>query len=248
FTACGPTNRHVQKGAARVAELGEWVGSRCRRDMLADQGFGAAIWAAADRGEITEQQAPLVVRSLLTAGVDTTVHAISAILHCFATHPDQWQRLRADPSLVRTAFDEAIRLESPVQTFFRTTTQPIRVGSVEIPADEKVLLFLGAANRDPRRWEEPNTFDLSRDPSGHMGFGMGIHQCVGQHVARLEAEAILNALIRRVQHLELNGEPVRHLNNTLHAWASVPVRVELDHEGAQSTGSPTSLVTPAANP
>jgi len=224
FNAFGPDNDLVAKGAPHVAELSGWVGEQCRRESLSADGFGAAIWAAADRGEITPQQAPFVVRSLLTAGVDTTVHALSAIVHAFATNPDQWSRLVADPALARVAFDEAIRLESPVQTFFRTTTTDVRIGDTVVPAGRKVLMFLAAANRDPRRWTDPDRFDLSRDPSGHVGFGMGLHQCVGQHVARLEAEAVLTALARRVRTIELTGTPRRHHNNTLRAWASVPVR------------------------
>jgi 4-methoxybenzoate monooxygenase (O-demethylating) len=166
-----------------------------------------------------------VVRSLLTAGVDTTVHGISAVLYAFATHPDQWTRLVADPSLARVAFDEAVRWESPVQTFFRTTTTDVRIGDVVVPEGRKVLMFLASANRDPRRWVDPDRFDLGRDPSGHVGFGMGLHQCVGQHVARLEAEAVLAALVRRVRTIELAGPTRRHHNNTLRAWESIPVRL-----------------------
>ena len=195
------------------------------RDALEPEGFGAAIWAAADRGDITPEQAPLVVRSLLTAGVDTTVHGISAVLYAFATNPDQWQRLRAEPGLARVAFDEAVRWESPVQTFFRTATADVRVGEHVVPEGHKILMFLAAANRDPRRWDNPDAFDLSRDPSGHVGFGMGIHQCIGQHVARLEAEALLLALATRVRTLELAGPTTRHHNNTLRAWEGIPLRV-----------------------
>jgi cytochrome P450 len=225
FNAFGPDNDFVARGAARVQELTDWVSDRCRREVLAPDGFGADIWAAADRGDITPEQAPLIVRSLLTAGVDTTVHALSAVLHAFAAHPEQWQRLRETPGLARVAFDEAVRWESPVQTFFRTTTSEVRIGDVRIPPGHKVLMFLGAANRDPRRWTDAAAFDLSRDPSGHVGFGMGLHQCVGQHVARLEAEALLTALARRVTTIHLDGTPKRHLNNTLRAWESLPVRV-----------------------
>jgi cytochrome P450 len=225
FNAFGPSNALGAKGAHRVAELSSWVGEQCAREALSGDGFGAAIWAAADRGEITPQQAPLMVRSLLTAGVDTTVHALSAILYAFATNPDQWARLVADPSLARVAFDEAIRWESPVQTFFRTTTSDVRISDAVVPAGHKVLMFLSAANRDPRRWTDPDRFDLSRDPSGHVGFGMGLHQCVGQHVARLEAEAVLTSLARRVRTIELAGPTRRHHNNTLRAWESVPVRL-----------------------
>jgi 4-methoxybenzoate monooxygenase (O-demethylating) len=225
FNAFGPSNDLVAAGAPRVAELSAWVNARCAREVLADDGFGAQIWAAADRGDITPAMAPLVVRSLLTAGVDTTVHALSAVLHAFATHPRQWQRLREEPSLARVAFDEAVRWESPVQTFFRTATCDVDVEGVVVPDGRKILVFLAAANRDPRRWEDPDTFDLSRDPSGHVGFGFGIHQCVGQHVARLEAEALLTALAARVERIELAGPTRRHHNNTLRAWDSIPVHL-----------------------
>jgi cytochrome P450 len=227
FNAFGPSNDLVEKGAARVPELSGWVNAQCGRDVLAPEGFGADIWAASDRGDITPEQAPLIVRSLLTAGVDTTVHGLSAVLYAFATHPDQWARLRAEPSLARVAFDEAVRWESPVQTFFRTATTDVRVGEHVVPDGSKILMFLAAANRDPRRWTDPDSFDLGRDPSGHVGFGMGLHQCVGQHVARLESEALLSALARRVRAVELAGPTVRHHNNTLRAWESMPVRVHL---------------------
>ncbi|GAA3382632.1 cytochrome P450 [Cryptosporangium minutisporangium] len=225
FNAFGPSNELVAKGLPRIGEIAAWVNAQCARDVLAPDGFGAQIWAAADRGDITHEQAPLIVRSLLTAGVDTTVHGLAAALHAFATHPDQWDRLRADPGLARIAFDEAVRWESPVQTFFRTATVDMRIGDTIIPEGHKILMFLGAANRDPRRWADPDRFDLGRDPSAHVGFGMGIHQCVGQHVARLEAEAVLTALAARVERIEPAGPPVRHHNNTLRAFAALPVRL-----------------------
>ena len=148
----------------------------------------------------------------------------SAIL-AFATYPDQWQILLDDTSLVKAAFDEVLRWESPVQTFFRTTTRPVDIEGIEIPQDEKVLLFLASANRDPRRWEEPEKFDISRRPTGHVALGNGIHVCVGQMVARLEAEMMLGALAERVKRIEIVGEPKRKLNNTLRSLASLPVEV-----------------------
>ncbi|MFZ3555282.1 cytochrome P450 [Streptomyces sp. BH055] len=225
FNAFGPRNDLVAADAHRAADLGAWVGAQCAREALAPTGFGADIWAAADRGDLTHEQAPLVVRSLLTAGVDTTVHGLAACLYAFATHPQEWQRLRGRPELARVAFEEAIRWQSPVQTFFRTATADVTVAGAVIPEGTKILMFLGAANHDPDRWADPARFDLTRDPSGHVGFGMGLHQCVGQHVARLEAEALLTALARRVDSFELTGEPRRHANNTLRAWESLPVRV-----------------------
>lgn len=166
-----------------------------------------------------------MVRSVLSAGFDTTVHGLAACLYALAAHPVEWQRLRERPELARVAFDEAIRWQSPVQTFFRTATADVTVAGAVIPKGTKILMFLGAANRDPVRWHDPDRFDLTRDPSGHVGFGMGIHQCVGQHVARLEAEALLSALARRVEHLELAGTPRRHPNNTLRSWTCLPLRI-----------------------
>ena len=94
------------------------------------------------------------------------------------------------------------------------------VGDTVVPEGAKILMFLGSANHDPRHWDDPDAFDLDRDPSGHVGFGMGLHQCVGQHVARLEAEALLTALAARVERIEVAAEPTRHLNNTMHAFAT----------------------------
>ncbi|MFB7200332.1 cytochrome P450 [Streptomyces sp. NPDC056240] len=225
FNAFGPRNDLVAADAHRAAALGAWVNAQCAREALTANGFGAEIWAAADRGELTYSQAPLVVRSLLTAGVDTTVHGLAACLYAFATHPQEWQRLCERPDLARVAFDEAVRWQSPVQTFFRTATTDVTIAGTTVAEGTKILMFLGAANRDPDRWSEPDRFDLTRDPSGQVGFGMGIHQCIGQHVARLEAEALLTALARRVESFELTGAPRRHANNTLRAWESLPVRV-----------------------
>lgn len=229
FNEFGPRNDLVAKGLPTIGQLGKWVELQCMRNSLAlkvfdDQPtFGAEIWAAADRGDITYDQAPMLVRALLSAGVDTTVLGIGAVLYAFAANPDQWKRLHANPSLVRIAFEEAVRLESPVQTFFRTTTRPVSIDGFTVPDGKKVLLFYGAANRDPRAWEHPERFDLSRNPSGHVGFGMGIHQCVGQHVARLEAEALLTAMARRFSAIELAGTPRRHHNNTLRGFESLPI-------------------------
>ncbi|GAA4685628.1 cytochrome P450 [Gordonia humi] len=226
FNAFGPQNALFEKSATRLTQLSAWVTTLCRRENLAPGGFGASIWEAADRGEITLEQAPLVVRSLVSAGIDTTVHGIAAILHAFATHPEQWQLLRKDPGLARRAFDEAVRWASPLQIVFHTTgDDPVEFLGTTIGPHQKMMLLIGAGNRDPRRWDAPNNFDLGRDPSGHVGFGMGLHQCVGQHVARLEAEVLLTALADRVEHLELAGTPERGYNNSLQTWNTLPVRL-----------------------
>jgi cytochrome P450 len=225
FNAFGPDNALRREAMARAAPHIAWVTEQCRRENLAPDSLGARIHAAADSGEITADEATLLVRSLLTAGLDTTVNGIGAALYCLARFPDQLDALRADPNLARNAFEEAVRFESPVQTFFRTTTRETELGGVMIPEGAKVLMFLAAANRDARRWDRPDCFDITRKTSGHVGFGSGIHMCVGQLVARLEGEVVLQALARHASRIEITAAPVRSYNNTLRGLKRLPLRL-----------------------
>ena len=225
FNAFGPRNELFEESFANAQKVMGWIQAQCRREALATDGIGAQVYKAADEAGVSDEEAALLVRSLLTAGLDTTIFGLGAVLYCFARYPEQWQALRNEPTRVRGAFEEAIRYISPVQTFFRTTTRSVDVSGVTIPADRKVLLFLAAANRDPRQWDQPDRFDIRRKTLGHVGFGYGIHACVGQMVARLEAEILLNALVSSVASIELHGEPAWRLNNTLHGLDSLPIRL-----------------------
>lgn len=225
FNSFGPRNAFLEQAVADAREAVAWVFEQSKRENLAPEGFGAGIHAAADTGDLTAEETPQVVRSVLTAGVDTTVSGIGAAIYCLARFPEQFARLRAEPGLARNAFEEAVRHETPVQTFFRTTTRATEIGGESVEEGEKVLMFLGAANRDPRRWERPDEYDIGRRAAGHVGFGSGIHACVGMALARLEGECVLAALARRAARIEITGEPRRRYNNTLRGLASLPVRL-----------------------
>ena len=225
FNAFGPPNELRQTAIERSAPHQAWVGEQCQRQNLAPGGFGACVHAFSDSGDIRADEAPLLVRSLLSAGLDTTVNGLGAAIYCLARFPDELARLRRDPSLARNAFEEAVRFESPVQTFFRTTTRDVEISGYRIGEGEKILMFLGAANRDPRRWNEPDRYDITRKTSGHVGFGSGIHMCVGQLVARLEGEVVLAALARKVAGIEITGPVKRRYNNTLRGLESLPVTI-----------------------
>jgi 4-methoxybenzoate monooxygenase (O-demethylating) len=225
FNGFGPRNDLFDKAMANAGPVRDWIMSKCSRAALAPDGLGVQIFNAVDSGDLTEAEAGMLVRSFLSAGVDTTVYGIGNALYCFAQYPEQWTILRENPSLIRLAFEEVLRFEAPVQTFFRTTTKPVEVGGVRIGEGEKVLLFLAAANRDPRRWERADQFDVRRRATGHMTFGTGIHGCVGQAVARLEAEAVFAALAKRVKAFEMTAEPTRRLNNTLRGLDTLPLRL-----------------------
>jgi len=225
FNSFGPRNDLFDRATANAGPVRDWIMSKCSRAALAPGGLGMQIFEGVDSGELSEPEAGMLVRSFLSAGIDTTVYGLGNALYCFASHPEQWSILRENPNLIRGAFEEVLRFEAPVQTFFRTTTKTVDVAGVRLGDGEKVLLFLAAANRDPRRWDKPDVFDVRRRATGHMTFGTGIHGCVGQAVARLESEAIFGALTKRVASFELTGEPTRRLNNTLRGLDTLPLRI-----------------------
>jgi cytochrome P450 len=225
FNAFGPRNELLVRSAEKVQPVTAWIMAHCQRAMLRPGGFGDLIYQAADAGEISQDEAPMLVRSFLSAGVDTTVNGIGNALWCLASAPEAYAKLHADPGLARAAFEESLRYESAVQTFFRTTSRDVELAGITLPADAKVLAVLSAANRDERQWPEAERFDIARRPAGHMAFGSGIHGCVGQVVARLEGELILSALARRFKRIELAAEPTRRLNNTLRALSTLPLKL-----------------------
>lgn len=226
FNAMGPKNALYDGALAAAGDAATWVAQQCRRENLVGDGFGARIFEAYDRGELELDEAELLVRVFLTAALDTTIYGIGMALFAFATHPAQWDALRDDPSLTRASFDEVLRFNAPSPFIGRTTTREVNIDGVQLGADEKVILFVAAANRDPRRWDRPDEFDVRRRPTGHLAFGVGVHGCVGQMVARLEAEVVFNALRQRVKRFELAGTPVLRPTNWLRGYASLPVSVQ----------------------
>jgi cytochrome P450 len=223
FNALGPDNALRRQSLAKAAEVVPWITEQCRRQRLRSEGFGAVIYAAADSGEITEEEAGMLVRSLLSAGIDTTITGLGNAVWCLAQNPDSFRQLRADPSLARAAFEETLRLTSPVHTFCRTASCDTQLGEHAIPQDAKILCVLGAANLDPEHWTEPARFDLLRKNRDHLAFGVGTHACVGQAVSKIEAEAVLGAIARKVSSIELAATPKWRPGNAIHALESLAV-------------------------
>ncbi|MEO1177996.1 MAG: cytochrome P450 [Pseudomonadota bacterium] len=224
FNAFGVLNKIFEESAKDAAPISEYILNCCKRENLTKDGLGAQLYEAADNGEVTHDEAFMLVRSLLSAGVDTTIYLVANALWCFATHPEEWAKLKADPTRARAAVEEVLRFESPFQGAFRTTTGETKVAGVTLGADEKVFVVLGSANRDPDRWEDPNTFNIDRKTVGHMAFGTGIHGCVGQMIARLEAECLIQELAERVSRIELTGPAVHKVHNTIRGLERLPVR------------------------
>jgi cytochrome P450 len=225
FNGQGPKNAHFLGAVGCAQQVMPWVAQHCARNALRPGGLGARLYEAVDAGEVSEEDASLLMRAFLAAGIDTTVSSIALGIQAFLQFPDQWQLLRSDPSLAKSAFEEIVRRESPVIGFFRTTTRDTEVAGCPIPASAKVLVFFAGANRDPQRWDDPDSFDIQRKSAGHMGFGTGVHACVGQSIARMEGEILLRSLAAKIESWRPAGEAtVRHCN-TLRALAALPVEV-----------------------
>jgi cytochrome P450 len=176
---------------------------------------------------VAPEDAAVLVRALLSAGLDTTVLAIGNTVRCLVESPDQWALVHDQPRLVRFAIDEAFRLESPFQSFFRTTSRDVHLGGTLLAEDSKVAVFPGAANRDERRWgPDADHYRVDREAGGHLAFGMGIHQCVGQPVSRLEMDVLFSELASRVRVIEQTGQAEPFLHTTLRGLSSLPVRIE----------------------
>lgn len=162
---------------------------------------------------------------LIGAGSETTTNLLSGLLFTLAQHPEMYTRLRERPELIPAAVEEQLRFISPVQGFYRTATCDYTVGAQTIPAGARVLLLFAAANRDPRHYPDPDTFDLERNPTDHLAFGGGVHFCLGTHLTRMEAARVFTRMLPRVETIRLTGQP-RYLDNpTMRGLEYLPLEV-----------------------
>jgi 4-methoxybenzoate monooxygenase (O-demethylating) len=225
WATMGPPNELFQEAMLNTAPVIEWVDQCCNRENLDPEGLGMQMFYAADRGQITADEAKLLVQILLSAAADTTVMTLATAIRAFCEFPEQYQLLRSQPSLLRGAFDESLRWDSPSRMAGRITTREVEIGGYVIPKGERCGLMFAAANRDPRKWKDPDHFDIRRDHRGHVGWGYGIHTCVGRTLAQLEADALLGAIIARIERFEAAGAPAPWMTTVGHGPAKLPVRL-----------------------
>ncbi|MFF8576473.1 cytochrome P450 [Streptomyces sp. NPDC015408] len=217
----GPMNQRTAQNFPIAGELYAWC-SQVKAEDLAEGSVGRGIFDAEARGAVPPDAAGHIIHQYLGAGVDSTIAAIGNIVALFAEHPDQLALVRADPALVPAAFNEVLRYWPPINVWGRLSTKDVEVGGTVIPADAQVAVLLGAGNRDPRHYDNPDAFLVERNPVDHLGFGYGPHGCAGQGLARLEAHAVIEALSRRVERL-VAGPEVRVAGNTTRSIEKLPV-------------------------
>lgn len=226
FNAMGPMNERCTHAVKKLPELFGYARQIAASGDLQPGSFGAGVIEAQRDGRITEAQCPQLFTAYLVPSLDTTISAVGSAIWLFGRYPDQWDQVRENPSLIPNAFEEVLRLESPLQSFTRKATSDYDMEGISIRAGSRVVVLFASANRDERKWEYADTFDVTRDTSGHLGFGYGIHLCAGASLARLEGQAVLGALARCVERFEL-GKSARKLNNTIRALSTLAVTVHV---------------------
>jgi cytochrome P450 len=225
WATMGPMNDLFNAAMAQAGDSFEWVDKACSRESIRPDSLGGEMYAAADRGEISLEDAKLLTLTILSAGADTTVITMGNALNAFARFPEQYAILRAEPSLLRNAFDETLRWDSPSRMAGRIAKQDVAIDDYVIAEGTRCGLMFAAANRDPRKWEDPDRFDVRRDLRGHVGWGSGIHMCVGKTLAQMEADALLGEIVRRVGRIEPAGDPEPWMTTIGHGPIRVPVRL-----------------------
>ena len=180
------------------------------------------LFQAAAAGQLEIEEARAAMSALVLPSLDTTIYAKGNLLYNLGTHPDQWALLRSNPKLITSAVLEGVRYSATVRWFSRVAAEDYVIGDCMIPEGGRVMLLYGAANRDERHYPNPDQFDVTRNPQDQLGWGTGPHMCGGMHLAKLEMEVLIEALVERVVRIEV-GTPIVGVNRGLYGFDRIPI-------------------------
>jgi cytochrome P450 len=196
-----------------------------RGELLGEDTVLGRLARHTEDGRLSYDEMFFIAVLLLLAGNETTTNMLSTLLLTLAERPDQLELVCSRPELVGSAIEEQLRFHSPVQSFYRTARVDYPVGSAVIPKGARVLLAWGAANRDPRQFDDPDTFHAERNPTEHVAFGSGVHLCLGAQLARMEGQAILREIVDNVERIDVVGTPTWTTNPHLRGLTHMDVRL-----------------------
>lgn len=217
FDGLGPTNRRATTSVRGSLGLFAYTLKVNRRHVTPD-GWASSILDAADRGEIGRLEAKNMIIDFVAPSLDTTILSTGQLLWSLGTNPDVWQQIREDPELIPQAVVEAVRLASPVRSFTRSVAEHTRIGEVQLRPGDRVAVVFAAANTDERQFPDPEQFSLLRH-GGNVGWGHGLHTCVGMQLAKLEMQTLLRTMVPRVTTISVSS-PERLRNNCLQGLES----------------------------
>jgi len=225
FDVLGPLNGQWVKALPSSVQMLRFARRVVRRRSVIEGSLGHDVLVAADNGTLAHRDCSPLMVDYVAPSLDTTISAISSALHLFAVFPKQWEILKDNHDLIPNAVNEVLRYESPLRAFSRKAFRATMIGDVEIPAGSRVLVIYASANRDEREWDQPDTFDIRRDATRQVGFGYGTHACAGQGLARMETQAMLRALVQRVDRIELTASPTWAINNIIRRHERLPLKL-----------------------
>ncbi len=225
FELMGDSRDRKAQAQADLKAMRAYLDSPQMMDALDPNGWAQRATGKGIEAGIAPQRAVELMRDYIAPSLDTTISAIGYAVRLFAENPDQWRKLRKDRTLVKNAVEEVVRLNTPICAFTRWVAENTTIADAPLNKGDRVLMVFGAANRDPARFADPDRLDIERGVGGHVGFGHGVHACLGMHLARLEITCLLNALADRVAAFAPDGPTAPVVNATFHAFARAPVRV-----------------------
>lgn len=221
----GETDCTQEPGGVEMAAYAVELAAHRRRSRLGDDLTGAILSAQFGNRPMTDQDFGGFFVQLVTAGNDTTRSMLSSGLLTLLRHPAQLAQLRRDPALLPRAVEEIVRYDNPLHYFRRTATVDTELSGTRIRAGDKVAMYYTSANRDEKVFDESQRFDIHRQRNPHLSFGMGIHFCLGAHLARLEGRRFFAELLGTFGGIELTGEPVRIRSNLNNGLKNLPIRL-----------------------
>jgi cytochrome P450 len=225
FNVLGPGNERFLGAIPDMQEAVAYAANPGTHAQLLPGSWSYSIREACAAGEISQKELSLILLDFIGPSLDTTINATSSLVWLFGQHPQEWQRLRSQPHLVRSAINEVLRMESPIRAFTRYVAVDHEIGDVVVPQGARILLLYASANRDERKWQDSERFDITRRAADQLAFGTGVHVCAGQHLAKLEIIALTEALVGRVKRFSVS-KPTWVRNNLLRGLASLDVAVE----------------------
>ncbi|MEU7908642.1 cytochrome P450 [Actinoplanes sp. NPDC049118] len=196
-----------------------------RRRNPGDDLISALVAAEEDGEKLTEDELVTMAALLFAAGFETTTNLLGNGLVALLRNPDQLESLRLQPGLATSAVEELLRFDTPVQLLTRVAWDDVEIAGVPVSGGERIVAYLGAGNRDPERFADPDRLDLARPDNAPLSFGGGIHFCLGAPLARLEAQLAIPALLARFPRLALAGDPGRRDSLAIRGYTSIPISV-----------------------
>ena len=244
FNLFSTENARTIQAFEDLKDLRNFLQEYGRPEKLKDGGWAKRIFEVGPQRGISHETCAQLMRDYINPSLDTTISVSGQIIKFFADNPEQWQKIRSDPTLIPNAVEEAVRMATPIRAFTRYAIEDSEIRGHLIPKDKRVLVIYASANRDPDKFPNPDTFDVTRDVHDHVGFGQGVHMCMGMHLARREIILLLQALRRRVDRFELLAPPEIALNNSIRAYASLPVKVHVSKETLADDTTPEQKKSP----